>query len=263
MRSEVWGPRNLRPFTLVEVVGLWLAITLPMGFFVFGVAPFFVDRLPYDAGLIFWACVIAGMVVQFLVAIAVLVGEGQVWTWAQLRRRLWLTMPRHPKTKRAVPWALIAWPVLGAVLCALISEAFFPILDVPFASRLPAWMVPDYGVISVLATHENKGAWHLLAFAFLSSVFNYGLGEALFFHCVLLPRMVATFGRWAWLVNGALLGLYHVHKLSFMPTVILSSLPFAFPAQRYRSSLLAILMHGVEGIFLLLAILLVITGTGG
>ncbi|MEM9585507.1 MAG: hypothetical protein AAGA08_20560 [Pseudomonadota bacterium] len=262
MGSENTDTDEMKQFTLWQIMGLWLSATVPMAVMVFGVAPELIARLNFDAGLIYWACVIVGMYVQMIVAILVLIAEGQVWTWARLRKRLWLTMPRHPKKTRAVPWALVTWTLFGALLCAAISELFYPILDIPFSATLADWMSPDYASITALATPENAGRWLLVGFAMISSFFNYVIGEALLFHCILLPRMIGVFGRQAWAANGVLLGLYHVHKLAFLPTAILASLPFAFPAQRYKSSLLAILMHGVEGIILIIAVLVVVTGSG-
>ena len=42
-------------------------------------------------------------------------------------------------------------------------------------------------------------------------IFNTVLGEELLFRGLLLPRMRGAFGRWDWLVNGVLFGVYHLH----------------------------------------------------
>ena len=90
------------------------------------------------------------------------------------------------------------------------------------AARLPDWLKPSYGEITALATPENKGACGILALAALSSVFNYALSEALFFHALLLPRCQKLFGRWNWIANALLFGGYHVHKATVWPTVVIS-----------------------------------------
>ena len=57
----------------------------------------------------------------------------------------------------------------------------------------------------------------------VSLVFNYLLGEELLFRGVLLPRMAGVFGRWDWVANTVLFGLYHVHKIWSWPSMITSS----------------------------------------
>jgi CAAX protease family protein len=42
-------------------------------------------------------------------------------------------------------------------------------------------------------------------------IFNTVLGKELLFRGLLLPRMRAAFGRWDWLANGVLFGIYHLH----------------------------------------------------
>jgi CAAX protease family protein len=37
---------------------------------------------------------------------------------------------------------------------------------------------------------------------------------------VLLPRMAGVFGRWDWVANTVLVGLYHVHKIWAWPSMI-------------------------------------------
>jgi hypothetical protein len=41
---------------------------------------------------------------------------------------------------------------------------------------------------------------------------NYLYGEEFLFRGLLLPRMHRVFGKWDWLANSVLFGLYHVHK---------------------------------------------------
>ena len=92
----------------------------------------------------------------------------------------------------------------------------------------------------------------------VSSLFNYGLGEALLFHGVLLPRMEQAWGRGAWIGNGLLFAAYHVHKFWLIPGLVISCLCYSLPAQAFRSNWLAILIHGLEGVALLVAVAVVV-----
>src|SRR5215203_4416199 len=62
-------------------------------------------------------------------------------------------------------------------------------------------------------------------------IFNYILGEELIFRGVLLPRMAGVFGRWDWVANSVLFGLYHVHKIWAWPTMIASAFGVAVGSQ--------------------------------
>lgn len=70
--------------------------------------------------------------------------------------------------------------------------------------------------------------------------------------------MAGVFGRWDWFANAVLFGLYHVHKIWFLPSMITSSFGTSWVAKRQRSLLMGVVVHGVEGffIFLVLAVLL-------
>lgn len=58
-------------------------------------------------------------------------------------------------------------------------------------------------------------------------VFNTALGEELLFRGLLLPRMRGAFGRWDWLANGVLFGVYHLHQPWSTPGSILVTIAFA------------------------------------
>ncbi|NIZ12509.1 CPBP family intramembrane glutamic endopeptidase [Phaeobacter sp. HF9A] len=254
------GSAQLPQWSAAGLLGLWLLVTLPMAGLSLGLAPYLIARLPdADPGLIFWKTIIAGMAWQTVVSIGVLAWEGQGWTLDALRRGLWLRAPSLHGTKRA-NWAILWRLVPVGVLCVLAVDSAFGWLDAVLAARLPEWLVPSYADITALATAANKGNWSLLWIALVSSVFNYGLGEALFFHGILLPRMVQTFGRRAWAVNAVAFGLYHAHKAAVWPTVILSCVAYSWPAQYTRSIWPALLIHGFEGLVLIAAVLLVVLG---
>jgi membrane protease YdiL (CAAX protease family) len=104
------------------------------------------------------------------------------------------------------------------------------------------------------------GAWGMLALFVLSALFNTFLGEELLFRGLLLPRMAGVFGRWDWVMNGLLFGLYHLHQ----PWRILSSaiggiLLYALPSRYFRSSWFGIIIHSGQSLyfaFLLLGLVL-------
>lgn len=250
--------RSARMETAVILL-IWLAAVAPMAVLAWVVAPRLMtpgDPLP---GLVFWRMIVVGMAWQFVLSLVVLRLEGVPLRWADLRRRLWLTTPVNRLTGRPLPGAFLLVPafvVLGFVGDEMVTAWF---QDTDLGHRL-AEAVPRFAFIEALDTPMAHGRWDLLALALVSSLFNYGLGEALLFHGVLLPRMEKAWGRWAWLGNGLLFTAYHVHKFWLLPGLLISCLCYSLPAQAFRSTWLAVLIHGLEGVVLIVAVVGVIVG---
>jgi membrane protease YdiL (CAAX protease family) len=212
-------------------------------------------------GIIFWIMMILGMVWQFIISLIILSQELKTLSWSSLKQRLWLNKPLNPRTKK--PNArLFWWLVPCLVFSFLTSFALSDSLDYSVVSLFSSSSAPHYTQIENLKSPEFIGVWWVLGIALFSSLFNYFLGEELFFRGVLLPKMEKRFGRFAWLVNAILFGLYHVHKPWNLPSIILSNFAISWPAQRYRSNWMAVMVHGVEGIVLLVMVSLVVLGIG-
>ncbi|PJE28854.1 CAAX protease self-immunity [Pseudooceanicola antarcticus] len=254
------GDEDIPHWSPAQLFSLWLLVALPMAGLSLGLAPFLVARLPdLNPGLIYWGTIIAGMAWQTAVALGVLYWEGQARTGEALRRSLWLIAPRIPGTSKPSWGVLLGIVPLGIALVFILGAAFGS-LDSLLAARLPEWMAPTYGDITSLATAENTGNWNLLWIALLSSLFNYVLGEAFFFHGILLPRMVRTFGGRGWIVNAVAFAAYHSHKAPYLPTILLSCLVYALSAHVTRSSWPAVLIHGFEGLILIGVVIFVVLG---
>lgn len=89
------------------------------------------------------------------------------------------------------------------------------------------------------------------------------MGKELLFRGVLLPRMAGVFGKWDWLANGVVFGLYHLHE----PWVILNAsiegiLFLALPSRYYRSAWFGIIAHSGQSIFFSFLILGLVLGMG-
>ena len=92
------------------------------------------------------------------------------------------------------------------------------------------------------------------------ATFNTVLGEEFLFRGVLLPRMEGVFGRWSWVANGVLFGLYHLPQPWGIPKSALTGLLYAFPASRFRSTWPAIILHSAESVYLAFLVLGVVLG---
>ncbi|HEY6582441.1 MAG TPA: CPBP family intramembrane glutamic endopeptidase [Rubrobacter sp.] len=83
----------------------------------------------------------------------------------------------------------------------------------------------------------------------MQAAFNTMLGEEFLFRGVLLPRMESVFGRWSWVANGVLFGLYHVHQPWGIPNSVLTGLLYTYPTHRYRSTWMSIILHSAQSVY--------------
>jgi membrane protease YdiL (CAAX protease family) len=195
-------------------------------------------------------CLTVGLVWQFVfVMVAVRLEQGSL-RWQVLKDALWLHAPRSPRTGRR---GGRLWWVLAPLILVLAAKEELP--------KLPAPADRDLGVFlqSVVGQEFFSGNWAWFALILTMMVFNTVLGEELLFRGLLLPRMRGAFGRWDWLVNGVLFGVYHLHMPWAIPANTLDTLFVSLPASRYRSALIGIVVHSVQTVVfagLLLALVL-------
>ena len=248
-------------YTLWQILGIWALVALPMGLLAWVVTPAIIPHSPLPAGIIAWLLMIAGMAWEFIVSMVIMYRELGTLRWSAIRQRVWLQTPREPGTDRPNP--KLFWWILPALLfSALVTFGLAGYLDAPIAWLFPGLQAPAYMDMSKLASPAFKGQWWLLGVALVHLVFNYFLGEEFLFRGVLLPRMQGVFGRADWVANAVLFGLYHLHKAWMIPSIIVTTLALSWPARRFRSSWMAVVVHGVEGLPLLAIVLAVILGLG-
>jgi membrane protease YdiL (CAAX protease family) len=129
----------------------------------------------------------------------------------------------------------------------------------PFLAEPPSF---DFG--SILESPDIMarlvGNWGFVALLVLLSVFNI-FGEEFLFRGALLPKMNGVFGKWDWVANGLLFTLYHVHQpWGFLSTWIEDIFALAFPAKRFRSTWMSIIIHGTQSVFFLFIVLGLVLG---
>jgi membrane protease YdiL (CAAX protease family) len=246
-------------YSLAKILGIWAGVALPMGLLAWVIAPALIPRLPLHSGITYWLLIIVGMFWQFVVALVILRRELGTLRWKVLRKRLWLNLPRDPWTGRART-RLFWWVVPCLMFSFTVGIVLASYMDAPVTALFPALQMPEHADTSRLADPQFIGQWWLLGVLLTSWVFNYFLGEELLFRGVLLPKMRGVFGRWDWVANAVLFGLYHVHMPWSLPSNILSNLAYTWPARRFRSNWMSVIVHGVEGLVLLPIVLGVILG---
>jgi membrane protease YdiL (CAAX protease family) len=104
------------------------------------------------------------------------------------------------------------------------------------------------------------GAWWFLALFIIFAAFNTILGEEFLFRGVLLPRMEGVFGRFSWVANSILFALYHVHVPWVIPNAVITGLLYTYPAYRYRSTWMSIIVHSAQNVYIGFLVLGIVLG---
>jgi hypothetical protein len=90
-------------YTLGQIIGIWALISLPMALLAWVVAPALVPISPLHPGITYWLLMIAGMGWQFVMSLIILYRELGTLRWSVVHERIWLGMPRDPKTGQPNP----------------------------------------------------------------------------------------------------------------------------------------------------------------
>jgi membrane protease YdiL (CAAX protease family) len=222
-----------------RILVTWAAAALPMAALAWVGAPLLAATLTGPSA---WprALVLsltAGLIWQFLLVVVVVGRERGSLRWSVLRDALWLRAPRSPSTGRR--GGRLWWVLVPLVLAVAAKEAL---------PKFPAPAHRDQGLfLQSAAGHDFfSGNWLWFGLIVTMMLFNTVLGEELLFRGLLLPRMRGAFGRWDWLANGVLFGLYHVHVPWSIPANLLDTVIISYPVSRYRSALLGICVHSVQ-----------------
>ena len=246
-------------YSLWQILGIWALVALPMALLAWVVAPAIIPYSPQHPGITYWLLMVAGMAWQFVVSLVIMYRELGTLRWSAIRQRTWLQTPRDPKTDQPKP-RLFWWLLPVLIFSALVNISLAGFLDAPMAWLLPNLKMPGYADTSQLANPQFAGQWWLLGITLVSFAFNYFLGEEFLFRGVLLPKMQGVFGKFDWVANAVLFSFYHLHKPWALPSLIVSNMAISWPARRFRSNWMAIVVHGAEGLFTLVMVLAILLG---
>lgn len=229
-------------YSPARVLGVWAAAALPMGLLAWVGAPL-LARL-FDGASAFPRALIlslgVGMLWQFVLVLLLVRREQGTLRWSVLRRALWLQAPVSPRTGRR---GGRVWWVLLPMMLVFAAEEFIPVLPHPLSHDFAALLESDTGK----AMFSAGLLWP--AIVLVEMVLNTVLGEELLFRGLLLPRMSGAFGRWDWVANGALFAAYHLHQPWSMPAALVDTVALAYPARRYHSAVLSIIVHSTQTMF--------------
>jgi uncharacterized protein len=254
-------------YSLAKILGIWALAAAPMGILNWIVFPLLTPGFesdPFRFGITLVVLITLGLVWLFVLSMIIVRREEGDLRWATVRRRLRLNAPREPATgaPRARLWLwvvpfIVAVAVVELVLNTPLENSWvsvFPFLAEPTGYSFDAFFEAQ-GVLQRL-----EGAWWFFALFVVMSVFNTILGEEFLFRGVLLPKMEGLFGRGSWVANSILFALYHVHKPWVIPNAVLTGLLYTFPAYRYRSTWMSIIVHSAQSVYFAFLVLGVVLG---
>lgn len=251
-------------YPFAKVLAIWAAATIPMGILGWFVAPMLASE-PGKPGLERLAVLTIGLLWQFILVLLLIYQEAGRLHWATIRERLWLTFPRSPKTGEE-QGKLWLWVIPLLLLTAIYELGVSGMIRDIWTSIIPIFAEPPgLALDNLFETPTGRaqllGNWWVLLLFAVNALLNTVIGEELLFRGVLLPRMNGLFGKWDWMANGVLFGIYHVvQPWSILSSTISGCLFFAFPAKRFRCSWLGIIAHSGQSVYFLFLILGLVLG---
>jgi uncharacterized protein len=225
-----------------RVLATWAAAGGPMAALAWLVAPAlaraFTGPTAMPRALVL--CLGAGLIWQLVLVLLIVRIEQRTLRWAVIREALWLKAPTSPRSGSR---GGRLWWVVVPLMLLLALEELVPSPPNPAGRDLAAF----FG--STTGQSWMSGNWGWFAALIVLFIFNTALGEELLFRGLLLPRM-GCFGKWDWLVNGALFAAYHLHEPWVIPqTILVDTFALALPSRRLRSSLIGIIVHSSQTVF--------------
>ena len=260
--------KSKNQYSLAKILGLWAAAALPMGILGWLVYPVLTpDRVtdPVGAAITRTILMSFGLIWIFVLSMLIVYREEGDLRWATIRRRLRLNAPLDPKT--GVPRRkLWLWIIPIAILAMASSQTVGAALKNLWVRILP-FLAPPAGFDpfelifgSPELTAQITGNWAFGGLFLILMVFNI-FGEEFFFRGVLLPKMGGAFGKWDWVANGVLFGLFHLHEpWVILPAAIDSAVIFALPAKYFRSTWFPIIAHTAANLIIFTLVLMVVLG---
>jgi membrane protease YdiL (CAAX protease family) len=243
----------VRQLTRGQIIATWAAAAGPMAFLSWVGTPWLGDRLGGAESLskALLLLMTAGLIWQGLLVLILTRREVGTFRWSRFRDALWLRRPSDPNTGR-VGGRVWLWLIPCIVIFAL--EEFVPAYTPPFARDFAAFLNDDRGKAFF------DGAWGWFVVVVALALFNTVLGEELLFRGYLLPRMRGAFGRWDWVANGVLFATYHLHMPWVIPSALLDAFAISYPAKRFRSAWIGIVVHSVQSVVVVGAVLAAVLG---
>src|SRR5215213_147683 len=238
----------VRQYSLAQILAVWAAAAIPMAVLAWVVAPLLGNLLAGDESFIkaLVLCILAALIWQFVLTLILTRREQGTLRWSRVRDALWLLSPRDPRSGR-VGGRVWLWVIPFVVLFG-IWEFFGFDLSGPANHDLALFLETS-------GEEFFSGSWVWFGVLIVQLVFVSFLGEDLLFRGLLLPRMRGVFGRGDFVANGVLFAFYHLHQPWSIPASLADFIYFAYPARRWQSVWMSVIVHSAQSVFIFFIIL--------
>jgi membrane protease YdiL (CAAX protease family) len=262
--KQLSSTTEIPQYSVGKTLLVWAAAAVPMGLLGWVVAPA-LARGADQPGMVRLAVLTVGLIWQFVLVLILLYRETGSLRWSTIGPRLWLQQPRSPRTG-AVDRRLWWWLIPLLLLTVVYELQITGIIERLWVTLFPALAEPPaFSMAGFLGTADGRaqlvGAWGFFALFLVNAVLNTVVGEELLFRGLLLPRMTGAFGRWSWVVNGLLFGLYHFHQpWGMAASAIEGMFLLAYASKRFQSAWFGIIIHSGQSVFFTIIILGLVLG---
>jgi membrane protease YdiL (CAAX protease family) len=237
---------------------LWVGATLPVLLVARVLVPWLSPHFDLAPVQLLWLLMPLAVAAQLALVTWAVRRDMGVLTRESVKQRLRLELPQgragRPSAGRLwwiLPWAIGHLLITAFTLILPLAGMILLILRVPVAQSLflepLIWLRPvnffDHAS-AAFAAQWWWVAWILVIWA--ASV----CAEEFLFRGVLLPVMKENFGRAHGFMNGLLFGLYSIPNPWALPFRLLSTVALVRPARKLGSTVPALAIRGVEGLFL-------------
>ena len=239
----------VRQYSMGGILAVWAAAAVPMGLLAWVVAPWLADQLVGDEPLTEALLIVltVGLIWQFVLVLILLRRELGSVGWSRVRDALWLQSPRDPRTGR----------VGGRVGGGCCSSS--PLLRCGRwcpRSQVPR---PEISAISSAPTvarpsSATRGAGSRSSSCSSSSTPCLARSCSSGGCCCRACEPSSAGGTGV--ANGVLFTLYHLHVPWVMPTTLVEGIYLeAYPARRFQSAWMGIIVHSVQSVFVIAVVL--------
>lgn len=161
------------------------------------------------------------------------------------------------------------WTAVGFIAIFLVSGVMLGVTHplllnriIPVPAYLPAFLNPLTPLTLTGAYSQAfgglEGNWASL-FVFALFLFFNIVGEEFWWRGYILPRQELTFGKWTWVVHGALWTLFHFFKWWDLINILPMTFGLTLVVARLRNNtpgfILHLLLNGIPLVFMLFAVL--------
>ena len=153
-QTRVDAPTKSEQYSLFKILGIWAAAAILMGLLAWVVAPAIIPHISLHRGLVHWMLMVVGMMWQFVLSLAILSHELGGLEWPSIKRRIWLNLPRDPRTGKPRK-VLFLW-VLAAIAGNYFSEYLVAWLDTAWTNVLGGFREPSYVRTEALADPSSR-----------------------------------------------------------------------------------------------------------